>query len=203
MIGIPLGLVTANAVEWFMHKHVLHEMGRNRKSFWAFHFHEHHKVVLQHDFLDPNYERFPLGLHAQGKEAWALIGASAAVAPMFPVAPFWVGTLWYCAANYYVKHRRAHEDAEWAKNHLPWHYDHHMGMNPNANWCVTKPWFDYVMGTREFRDGGERETNVLGLVKLPKWLAKRLPAPGALGKTTAPRRVRPVPTLVRSRQAAG
>lgn len=28
MIGIPLGLLTANAVEWVFHKHVLHELVR-------------------------------------------------------------------------------------------------------------------------------------------------------------------------------
>ena len=28
MIGIPLGLLTANAVEWTLHKYVLHERGR-------------------------------------------------------------------------------------------------------------------------------------------------------------------------------
>ena len=33
MIGIPLGLLTANGVEWVFHKHVLHELGRNRASF--------------------------------------------------------------------------------------------------------------------------------------------------------------------------
>lgn len=31
---------------------------------------------------------------------------------------------------------------------IPWHYDHHMNSNQDANWCVTKPWFDYLMGTR-------------------------------------------------------
>ena len=44
--------------------------------------------------------------------------------------------------------RRAHLDPEWAREHLPWHYDHHMGRDQNANWCVTYPLFDYVMGTR-------------------------------------------------------
>jgi sterol desaturase/sphingolipid hydroxylase (fatty acid hydroxylase superfamily) len=77
--------------------------------------------------------------------------------PLIPVAPFFVGTMWYSAANYYVKHRRSHLDVEWAKEHLPWHYDHHMGPNQNANWCVTHPFFDHVMGTREPYLGSERE----------------------------------------------
>ncbi|WP_421718162.1 hypothetical protein [Algiphilus sp.] len=182
MLGIPVGLITANAVEWVVHKHVLHGWGRRRGTFWAFHFHEHHRAVREHDFRDPNYQRFPLGLHAQGKEAWALIAGSAAVAPLFPVAPFFVGTLWYSAANYYRVHKRAHQDPRWGRQHLRWHYDHHMGRNPNANWCVTRPWFDYVMGTREFMAADRHETNVLGMPRLPRWLQRRLPKPQALGR---------------------
>lgn len=114
MIGIPLGLVTANAVEWLVHRHLLHGWGRRRGTFWSFHFHEHHRNVRDAGYHDPNYHRFPLGLHAQGKEAWGLIGASLAVAPLFPVAPFFVATLWYSAANYYRIHKHSHLDPAWA-----------------------------------------------------------------------------------------
>lgn len=34
------------------------------------------------------------------------------------------------------------------------HYDHHMNASQHANWCVTKPWFDYIMGTRVIADTG-------------------------------------------------
>lgn len=188
MIGIPLGLLTANAAEWLIHKHVLHGMGKKRGSFWSFHFHEHHGVVRKHDFYDPNYERFPLGAHAQGKEAWALIAASVAVAPAFPVAPFYVGTLWYSAGNYYRLHKKAHMDTEWGKQHLRWHYDHHMGRNPNANWCVTRPFFDYLLGTREFMHANDHEDTIFGLDKLPRWLKKRLPDPAQLAEVIPPLR---------------
>lgn len=40
---------------------------------------------------------------------------------------------------------------------MPWHYDHHMGPNQHKNWCVTKPWFDVIMGTRERYAGTPRE----------------------------------------------
>lgn len=189
MLGIPLGLITANAFEWFMHKHVLHEQGRDRNSFWAFHFHEHHKVVRKNDYHDPNYLKFPLGAHAQGKEAWALIAGGIAVAPLFPVAPFFVGTLWYSSINYYRVHKKSHMDPAWGRANIPWHYDHHMGRNPDANWCVTKPWFDYVMGTREFMPEAPRETNVLGLQRLPGWLARRLPDPLTRGRVVGARPV--------------
>ena len=35
-------------------------------------------------------------------------------------------------------------DRRWA----PWHYDHHMGKNQDANWCVTFPLWDHILGTR-------------------------------------------------------
>ncbi len=144
------GLLLANGVEWAMHKYVLHGLGKRRGTFWSFHWHEHHRNARRYDFHDPCYQRFALGWHAQGKEAWALLAASAALVPLLWLAPYLVITLWYCAANYYYCHRRSHEQPEWAKRKLRWHWDHHMGPNPNANWCVTKPWFDWLMGTREY-----------------------------------------------------
>lgn len=157
MIGIPVGLVAANATEWVVHKYVLHGLGKRKGSFWSFHWHEHHKVCRKQGHRDPAYERSVIGTHGQGKEAAALVGAVAAVLPFAPVAPFFVGTLCYSALNYYRKHKRAHLDPEWAREHLAWHYDHHMGPEQDANWCVTKPWFDKVMGTRVRYVGTERE----------------------------------------------
>ena len=40
-------------------------------------------------------------------------------------------------------------DPAWMRRYLPWHYDHHLGRNQHANWCVTYPLADYVLGTRE------------------------------------------------------
>jgi hypothetical protein len=149
MIGIPAGLLAANAFEWVFHKYVLHGLGRRPHTFWNFHWRDHHVNARKHNFIDPDYERSVFGWHAQGKEAAALgVGCLLAV-PMFPVAPFFTATMWYGAYNYYRKHKRAHCDAEWAREHLRWHYDHHMGPNPEANWGVTRPWFDLLLGTRE------------------------------------------------------
>jgi len=158
MIGIPLGLLAANATEWLVHKYVLHGLGRDKRSFWRFHWHDHHRNVRRHDHVDPDYQR-PLlsSWNGQSKEAVALVGAALAIAPLFPIAPFFVGTVAYSAVNYYRKHKRAHLDPAWAREHLPWHYDHHMGPNQHANWCVTRPWFDHLMGTREPFVGTEVE----------------------------------------------
>ncbi|MGE0707131.1 MAG: hypothetical protein AB7N76_34730 [Planctomycetota bacterium] len=157
MIGIPLGLLYANAGEWLIHKHVLHGLGRRKGTFWAFHWHEHHRNCRKHDHLDPTYERSILGWHAQSKEALGLLAAGLAHAPLFPLAPCFTGAVWYSLINYYRVHKRSHEDPGWARENLRWHYDHHMGPNQDANWCVTRPWFDLVMGTREPYAGTERE----------------------------------------------
>ncbi len=157
MIGIPLGLLAANASEWAVHRYLLHGLGKKRESYWSFHWHDHHRNVRRNGHDDPDYAKPLWKSEGMLKEALGLAGAAVAVAPLFPVAPFFVGTLWYSAANYYRVHRRSHLDAEWAREHLPWHYDHHMGPNQNANWCVTRPWFDDLLGTREPYVGTERE----------------------------------------------
>ena len=160
MIGIPLGLLVANAGEWFIHKHILHGRGKKRESFWSFHWHDHHAKARKHDMLDDQYQRSILAWEPQTKELVALGALMATHLPLFPVMPFYVGTLWYSAVRYYGIHKHAHLDPEWAKEHLPWHYDHHMGKDQNANWCVTNPFWDHVMGTRKryaYGDGVPRE----------------------------------------------
>lgn len=149
MIGIPIGLLYANATEWFVHKYVLHGLGRKKDSFWAFHYKDHHQAVRRNGHYDAAYEQSVLGWHPQGKEAFVLAAATAAHLPLLPIAPFFTGTVVYSALNYYFVHKKSHLDPEWARENLPWHYDHHMGKNQDANWCVTRPWFDQLMGTRE------------------------------------------------------
>ena len=161
MLGFPIGLLYANAGEWFIHKHVLHGTGKNKKSMWAFHFHEHHRAARKHRMLDEDYNRSVVGWHAQGKEALGVVGLAALHLPLFPVAPFFTGAVVFSAYKYYTRHKRSHEDPEWARQHLTWHYDHHMGPNQDSNWCVTWPWFDHVMGTREPYAFTEREAKDL------------------------------------------
>jgi hypothetical protein len=149
MLGVALGLAYANAGEWLLHKYVLHRLGRRRGSFYSYHWHEHHRQVRQHGLLDPTYARSPFGWHAHGKEALSLAGLALLHLPLAGAAPLFTATVLYGIVDYYRKHRRAHLDPAWARARLPWHVDHHLGPNPEANYCVTRPWFDFVMGTRE------------------------------------------------------
>ena len=157
MIGIPVGLLYANAAEWLIHKHILHGLGRKKSSFWAFHWHDHHRAARRNGHRDEAYEEALRSWNPQAKEALTLAAATAAHLPLLPVAPFFTATVVYSAVNYYRKHKRSHLDPEWAREYLPWHYDHHMGPNQDANWCVTRPWFDELMGTRQRYVGTLRE----------------------------------------------
>lgn len=144
-----LGLLYANAGEWLMHKYILHALGGKYHSFWAYHLHEHHAVCLRHNMLDSGYQTLNLRTwNTQSKELVVLAGIVLLHSPLFLIAPLFTSTVYASLALYYYKHRKAHLDSEWAKQHLRWHYEHHLGGDINANWCVTWPWFDYLLGTR-------------------------------------------------------
>ena len=68
--GIVAGLLYSNASEWLVHKYLLHGLGRKKDSFYAFHWHEHHKRARKSEMRDEDYERSPFGTHAQGKEVY-------------------------------------------------------------------------------------------------------------------------------------
>lgn len=159
MVGIALGLLYFNAGEWLLHKHVLHGLGRRRQSFWSFHWHNHHRNARRYGQRDPDYERPPFAWNGQGKEVAALLGIALMHLPLLPLAPFFTATVWWNTLYYYRVHKRSHLDPDWAREHLPWHVDHHLGPNQHANWCVTRPWFDVIMGTREPYVGTAREAS--------------------------------------------
>ena len=154
---VLLGMAAANGVEWIVHKYVLHGLGRTKSSFWAFHWHEHHKECRQHDHVDPHYQRSLFGWHSQFKEVLALAGGGLVLSPIALFSPVIYATMLAWGVFYYAVHKRAHLDAEWARKWVPWHYDHHMALNQDANWGVTVPLWDYVLGTREVYFGTEKE----------------------------------------------
>ncbi len=148
-IQFILGLIYANAGEWLTHKYILHARGQNRRSFWAYHWHEHHAICTKNAMLDPGYRSLKLTTwNAQTKELVVLAGIVLLHVPLLMLFPLFAVTVYASLMLYYYKHRKAHLNPVWAKRHLRWHYDHHLGGNSVGNWCVTWPWFDYLMGTR-------------------------------------------------------
>lgn len=148
MIGVPLGLLYSNAIEWLVHKYILHGLGKNKRSIWAFHWRDHHKRVRKHGMKDPDYQRPIWDWNARGKEAAGILALCAAHLPLAGIAPWFTASVFFSGANYLRKHKKSHTDPEWALRHMKWHVDHHLGKDQDKNWCVSYPWFDRLVGTR-------------------------------------------------------
>lgn len=171
MLGFPVALLTVNAFEWYAHRVWLHEYPRKHRHSPFFSHIRHHKRVRLNHFEDSSYQYSMWQDQEIFNEKTALINLCVVFTPVAPVAPFFTLGIYYGAWQYWRKHSRAHRDPAWGKRHLPWHYDHHMNTNQDANWCVTRPWFDYIMGTRVVGAAEIAETNPLGM-DLPPWLEK-------------------------------
>lgn len=171
MLGFPVGIFVANGLEWYFHKVWLHEFPSQYRNSPFFTHIAHHKRARLNGFHDEGYAESMLKNAEIYNEKTALIGLAGAATIFLPVAPFFTAGLYYGLWNYWRVHTKSHLDPEYAKKRIPWHYDHHMTSNQNANWYVTRPWFDYIMGTRVTTEVSKTETNPLG-IKLPKWVEK-------------------------------
>lgn len=177
--GFVAGLVVANAFEWFAHKYILHgvhrpgqsrysPVPRSMESHWG-----HHRAVRKQDFGDECYVEGWDHWRTRNEVMSLVVVAGVATVAFYPFSKGMSLAAVYSACNYYYVHRRSHLEPDWAKRKIPWHYDHHMNSNQDANWGVTKPWFDYIMGTRVVSSADLKEQNPLG-IRLPQVLAKPL-----------------------------
>lgn len=148
-IQVPLALVYANLVEWLVHKYLLHR-GKRKGSFWSHHFRVHHRLARRQgplQMIDEGY-RESFWKQVRTSEVLGLVVLVVSHLPLITVAPWFVGTLVFSAVNYFRVHRKAHTNPEWAAKWLPWHVDHHLGTNQDANWCVSFPLWDWILKTR-------------------------------------------------------
>lgn len=157
MIDFFSGLVYGNGLEWFLHKYLLHEEGKKKDNFFRFHFAEHHKEARLHDFKDKFYESSLFEWNPQSKEVVSLGLATLVHLPTAFVSPGFFLGLAFSGGYYYFVHKKSHLNPDWARENIPWHYDHHMGPDQDKNFCVTFPLFDYIMGTREYYHSTEKE----------------------------------------------
>lgn len=148
LLQIVAGLLYGNLVEWIAHKYVLHGIGKKPRSAFSFHWHEHHRKSRKNNFQDDDYDKSFFHWNARGKEAAGLGLLWLTHCWLFLFVPAFAMAITYCVFNYYFTHKWSHQHPEWAKVHLRWHWEHHMGKNQDMNYCVTQPWFDYILGTR-------------------------------------------------------
>ncbi len=145
---VPVVLLGIQLLEWAFHKYALHGLGKNPKSFWSFHWKDHHGNARRNQMIDADYGTSVFKWNAQSKELLALAGGVFVVSPLVFFAPIVFLAFLTGALRYYVVHRLSHTRLGWAKTNLSWHYDHHFGKNQDANWCVTGEWPDRLFGTR-------------------------------------------------------
>lgn len=145
-----LGLIYANFAEWFIHKYILHKLGKKKFQFnqFSFHWKNHHKNARKYQFYDFDYLEPLLKWNSKTKE---IIGLSLLIISHLPLLlylPYFVMAAYLHVIVYYFIHQWAHTNPQHAKKYLKWHWDHHMGSNQDTNWCVTYPLADYILGTR-------------------------------------------------------
>jgi hypothetical protein len=137
-----VGWLYGHIVEYSVHKYILHDNKRFIKAF-KYHFGTHHKIARKCEMYDKNYE--PFLSKNQLFEPFALSLLLLSHLPLAFVFPFFYLALLYSAFMYYTLHRKSHIDVEWGRKWLPWHYEHHMGIDQNKNWGVRLPLIDKII----------------------------------------------------------
>jgi hypothetical protein len=154
MISFFAGILYVNAGEWFIHRYVLHGLGKKKDSFWNFHWKDHHHACRKNDMLDNAYssssksKNESTSLNPQEKETLMLCLAALGHLPLAVISPGFVSGVLFSIASYYFLHKLSHIKPNWAKKWLPWHYEHHMMGNQEHSWCVTFPLLDTIFRTR-------------------------------------------------------
>lgn len=147
-LQVVAGMVFGNLLEWVVHRYFLHGIGKNPKSILAFHWRGHHRYSRKNGFRDPDYDETIWAWNGKTKELAALGFLALLFVPTVFVAPWLYVGMFSWVFIYYFVHSYAHQNPEWAKRWLPWHYEHHMGRNQDANWSVTFPLWDHIFRTR-------------------------------------------------------
>jgi hypothetical protein len=141
--SVVLSVLYASFLEWGLHKHVLHKMGKNRKSMWASHFYTHHRHAIRFDGRDPDYLSWSFSPEVKGLIFLAVLHVPICILSV----PAYITMIAYSLTYYYV-HRRSHLDPAWGWKYIPWHMDHHLGREKEKNWCVLFPFADHALKTR-------------------------------------------------------
>ena len=155
LLQVVLAWFYSHFIEYILHRYVLHNRKLSPKRFKD-HFSTHHSTARRNLMLDAKY----VNIHRtfwRDDEVRSLFFLSILHSPIVMIWPWAYLTLVLSAISYFLAHRKSHLDHDWARNNLPWHYDHHMGKNQHKNWGVRLPIFDYIFGTRSLYKGQKKE----------------------------------------------
>ncbi len=149
-IQILIGFLYGNLIEWVAHKFILHNLGKNKKSVFAFHWYRHHKHCRKYKYQDPDYfDNNILKMDARGKEVLSLFLLALCHFPLFFYLPVVYLACVFWVILYYYVHMKSHTNVKWGAKWFPHHRDHHMGLDQDANFGVVAPWWDWIFRTRK------------------------------------------------------
>lgn len=156
MLVIPqamMGLIYATLIEYVSHWIFLHGLGRKKDSFFAHHWHGHHRAARLNRFMDVSYTKGFLAWDKHGREFFSVALMVAVNTIVFlHIAPIFMITSNLYALTYLYLHRKMHLDSDWGRMRFPHHYDHHLGADQDKNWGVLTPFWDVVFNTRQKYD---------------------------------------------------
>ena len=134
ILWILAGIVYCNALEWLVHKYVLHGFGKKKDSVWRFHW-SHHKSSRQNTFKERRWDDLPL---YEDREFWGIVGLLIIHIPTAWISPVFFFTLMWRAFDYYRVNKKVHDKEEWAKKKVQWYWDDDLGPGKGieGNWCV-------------------------------------------------------------------
>jgi len=140
-----IGWAYGHIVEYAIHRWVFHTIGKKKGHLLSFHVHDHHKTCRRNALFDISYKKIETS-----EEFWGLLFLAALHLPVAFLFPYFYVAVLYSVVAYYVTHRLAHLNPDWARKNLSHHYDHHMGPGKcmNANFGVRSDIIDRVLGTR-------------------------------------------------------
>ena len=139
MLGFVLGFLYGSFLEYVIHRFVFHKLGHKKKSIWSYHIKGHHVLSRKNNFID---------LTESQAESVGMVFLVLLHFPLISISlGAWLGVTLY-ALSFKIIHGIQHRNPEFTKNHMKWHWDHHM-KSPNKNFGVVVPWMDYLFGTRK------------------------------------------------------
>lgn len=143
VLMLVLGYLYSFLAEYVLHR-LLHIS--KLKPLFKMHMAGHHKRARQTFFFDFGYKWGALDSHVS-HELYTLVLLALVHLPLVLVSPWLYTGAFLGLAEYFWKHRRAHLEPRWAIKNMPWHIEHHMGINQNVNWGIRSCWLDKVLKT--------------------------------------------------------
>ena len=142
MLWFFLGFLYGSLLEYLIHDHLFHRMGKKRNSIFSYHLKGHHRLAKKNGFVDLTLSKV---------EFYGLFLLIILHVPLiFLSFNLWLGVTVYALA-FKALHGIQHAYPDFTKKYMKWHWDHHM-KNPNKNFGVVVPWMDYLFGTRKKYD---------------------------------------------------